>query len=229
MTARSEGCVVETTVSGKLIRFFVANRADMIQTYHYHAQFYEVEELGIISKFFRPEGAFIDVGANVGNHAIYVSKFLEPRSILVFEPNPAAISILRINLALNGCLNVDTRFLGVALGAASGRVRLEERDCNNLGSARFIPDETGNFLTITGDSVLTREAPTFIKIDIEGMEMEVLAGLAETIRSWRPNIFIEIQACNPAQFNSWCNAVHYNVVGQHKRYEDIVNFMIVPA
>ena len=77
--------------------------------------------------------------------------------------------------------------------------------------------------------MLTREAPTFIKIDIEGMEMEVLAGLAETIRSWRPNIFIEIQACNLAQFNSWCNAVHYNVVGQHKRYEDIVNFMIVPA
>jgi FkbM family methyltransferase len=228
MTTRYEGCIVETTISGKLIKFFVANRADLIQTHHFHAQFYEAEELGLITKFFRPEGAFIDVGSNVGNHAIFVSKFLEPRSVLVFEPNPAAISILRINLALNGCLNVDTRFLGVALGAASGRVRLEERDENNLGSARFVPDETGGFLTITGDSVLMREAPSFIKIDIEGMEMEVLAGLAETISSWRPNMFIEVQSCNLSQFNSWRNATRYKVAGQHQRYEGIINFMVVP-
>ncbi len=228
MISRYDGCIRDTVINGKQIRFFVANKNDVIQTHHYNAQFYEAEELNIITQFFRPQGAFIDIGANVGNHAIYVSKFLEPRTILVFEPNPVAISILKINLALNNCSNVDMRFLGVALGAGSIRLRAEEPDQNNLGSVFFVPDDNGSVLCLAGDSVLSREAPSFMKIDIEGMEMEVLTGLVQTVQQWRPNIFIEIQSRNLAEFNGWRNSMRYKIAEQYQRYEGIINFMIIP-
>ena len=57
--------------------------------------------------------------------------------------------------------------------------------------------------------------------------MEVLAGLVQTIRLWRPNIFIEVQAQNLTEFNSWCSAMRYKVFETYQRYEDIINFMIV--
>lgn len=229
MVDHLEGSIVTTIINNKKIQFFVANKSDMIQTYHYHGKFYEEEELDIIRRFFYPGGILVDIGANVGNHAIYVSKFLDPRSVIVFEPNPSAISILRLNLNINGCLNVDTRFLGVALGATSARLRLEEHDPNNLGSARLVPDEWGHVPAIAGDVVLEKEAPSFIKIDIEGMELEVLHGLRGTVQQWRPNIFIEIQAVNLSAFYAWCEAMHYKVVEQYQRYDDILNFMIVSA
>ena len=228
MINRRGGCLVETTINGKAITFFVANQNDMIQSHHYHGQFYEAEEIAIIAKFFPGHGAFVDVGANVGNHAVYACKFLEPRTVIVFEPNPEAIAILRANLALNHCHAVDTRFLGVALGVGPARLKLEERDMNNLGSARFVPSEEGTVNSIAGDLVLLQEAPSFIKVDIEGMEMEVLAGLSQTIQQWRPNIFIEIQNYNSEEFHRWCSEMRYSIVEKYQRYEDIINLMVVP-
>jgi len=225
---RNQGCVVESEIEGRQIRFFVANPGDVIQSVHYHGQFYEAEELGLMRKHWRADGTFVDIGANVGNHAVYVSRFLDSPRIVVFEPNPAAITILCLNLMLNGCSNVDRQYLGIALGASSGRLRPEELDKDNLGSTRFVPDENGSTPVIAGDDLIFPLVPSFLKIDIEGMEIEVLTGLHRTIEHWRPNIFIEIQSRNSAAFEEWRGRMGYEIVETFQRYDDISNFMLVP-
>ena len=121
--ARANGMIVENTINGQSISFFVTNPHDAIMKYHYQGAFYEMEELEIISRHFTEGGTFVDIGANIGNHAIYISRFLKSSRIILFEPNQSAISVLKENLLLNRCTNIDTRFLGLALAAGKSRFK----------------------------------------------------------------------------------------------------------
>ena len=144
----TEGTITETKIGGETIRFFVTNREDSIMNFHYQGAFYETEELDLIKQHYTYGGTFVDIGANIGNHAIYISRFTKSPKIIVFEPNLTAISILKKNLALNHCKNVDTRFLGIALGAAKSRLRQETSDANNLGGTCYYEDKSGGIEAI---------------------------------------------------------------------------------
>jgi hypothetical protein len=110
---RMDGAVCSTSIAGKQVHFFVTNEHDEIQYHHVAGRFYETEELTIIAQFFPRGGVFVDIGANVGNHSIYVCNYLEPLQVVAIEPNPVVIPILKINLALNGLLPlVDLSHLG---------------------------------------------------------------------------------------------------------------------
>ncbi|MBR1202631.1 MULTISPECIES: FkbM family methyltransferase [unclassified Bradyrhizobium] len=222
------GSVVESVVKGQPVRFFVTNPSDAVMKFHQQGQFYESEELGLIASHYRGTGAFVDIGANVGNHAIYMSKFTNAPKIIVFEPNDVAVSILKINCSMNGCRNIDMSNLGTALGARCGRFRKETPDPDNLGHTRFFADPLGEADAIPGDSVLLDEPIELIKLDAEGMEFEILDGLRETIKRWRPTIFIEIWDSAGAAFENWCAQYGYHTVGQYQRYDGIQNYLIAP-
>jgi hypothetical protein len=84
---RIEGILVSTNKYGTNLRFFVRNRRDLIQVHHFDGGFYEEEELDIIRKYFNG-GIFVDIGANVGNHTIFVAKMLNSRKVIPFGLNP---------------------------------------------------------------------------------------------------------------------------------------------
>jgi FkbM family methyltransferase len=224
---RLSGTIVTTTIASKEVFFFVVNPDDSIAKFHYAGSFYEQEELSIIANYYRG-GTFVDVGAHVGNHAIYVSKYLEPAKVVVFEPNPPAIQILRINCALNGCMDIDTRFLGIALAESEARLKAVSPDANNIGNTMFFAAADGDVLALPGDALLLHEPVDFIKLDVEGMETEILAGLGQTIARWRPIMFVEVWQRKIPEFESWCDGHAYRVVDQFQRYEEIRNFLIMP-
>jgi hypothetical protein len=60
------------------------------------------------------------------------------------------------------------------------------------------------------------------------MEMEVLSGLHETIRRWRPTIFIEVWDSKASLFLDWCECESYHIVERYQRYEGIQNYLIKP-
>jgi FkbM family methyltransferase len=223
-----DGTVVQTTIHGKRIRFFVTNRHDSIMKFHHEGVFYETEELDLIKRHYPRGGTFVDIGANVGNHAVYVSRFTKSSRIIVFEPNPTAISILKENLFLNHCKNVDTRFLGIALGAKKGRLRQSTPDANNLGHTCYFEDASGDIQAIDGDALILDEPVEFVKIDVEGMEIEILSGLQQTVRRWRPTIFIEVWDSRAQDFLDWCARESYHIVYRLQRYEGIWNYLIKP-
>jgi FkbM family methyltransferase len=223
-----DGRVVEFIHAQQTVRFFVQNPDDVIQRHHNAGSFYELEELAIITRYFAAGSSFVDIGSNVGNHAVYVEKYLAPDRVHVIEPNPAACAILRLNLLLNGCARVDTRLLGIGLSDAPGLFSLAQ-PMNNLGGTRLVPTEGGGTAALPGDVLLREVRAEFVKIDVEAMEIRVLRGIEEFIRRNRPTLFVEVNGENATAFNDWASTNRYVLVERFRRYPTNENFLMKPA
>jgi len=224
------GSVVSTEVAGLDIRFFVSNPIDVIQQHHARGEFYELEELAIIGEYFPRGGVFLDIGTNIANHAVFVAKFFHPAQVIVIEPYPPAIAILKTNLSLNDLTPlVDATHLGVGLSDVTGYAT-PATDYNNLGNTRlFDTEDAGGLRLVRGDDIFQHRRIDFIKMDVEGMEMRALAGMAGTIARWRPPIFIEVDNVNAAAFGAWVKNNGYVIAKRFQRYPGNENFMVMPA
>ena len=229
---RIEGILVCTDKYEQTLRFFVGNRHDLVQAHHLRGEFYEAEELDIIRRYFRQNGVFVDIGANVGNHTIFASKILNAQKVIPFELHPDALALLTTNIASNNCQNVDESFLGYGV-SSSGEPLSPQRASygNNLAGVRFKPQGSGDaqsFPTICTDVALNDIWVDFIKIDIEGMEMDAIKSLDQTIKRCRPTIFVEIDNNNHELFVTWCEEHKYSIMETFKRYEWNVNYLVMP-
>ena len=149
------------------------------------------------------DGVFIDVGANVGQHSMFMSQFA--KRVHSFEPYERVLKIFRTMQAENKLENITIHPVG--LGAKAETVPFFEPPDNNLGTGSFLPNfypgnHAGTPLRIViGDEAL-REAAVervdLMKIDIEGYEKPALAGLKQTLKKHRPIVVMEI-TINPAE------------------------------
>jgi FkbM family methyltransferase len=219
------GAIKSFLVGDIQLRFFVENDGDAIQGCHRRGEIYEAEELAIIGREYKG-GALVDVGANVGNHAVYAVKVLKAAKVIAFEPEPLAAAIFEINAALNGC--GDALFLHkIGLSDEGGRARpLFEED--NLGGTRLQRDPSGPIELVRGDDNLAGDDVGLIKIDTEGFELEVLSGLAATIKRCRPALFVEVENANIPAFEDYCARQGYRVAEEFRRYAVCTNFLALP-
>ena len=79
-----------------------------------------------------------------------------------------------------------------------------------LGATRLAADPSGEIVVAPLDSMLSGPVD-FLKIDVEGMEMSVLAGAAGLIGRWRPLVFVEIANRNTSEFSAWLDGAGYRV------------------
>ena len=152
--------------------------------------------------FHLPErGVFVDVGANIGYHALYVARSFPRARVLAFEPNPIVREQLVANCRLSHARNVDV--VGCALGAESGRMRFFAQgacDYNRGRSSLQRNEDLGRAIVPvdvecrTLDEVLDGARIDILKLDTQGTELEVLAGARRTIARCRPLIVLEFEA-----------------------------------
>lgn len=224
------GQVVRAEIDGTPVFFTLTNTRDVIQKEHLAGRFYEQEELAIIAKHCPKDAVFVDIGANIGNHSVFALKMLAVKKLIPFEPNPVAIAVLTSNLGLNGALErCDLSHLGLGLSdkAMTGLAMEVDKPHKNLGGGRLVAG--GDLRVIPGDAALAGEDVDFIKIDVEGMEVQVLAGLAETIARCRPVVFIEVDDVNRPEFLAWVGRAEYRVAATFRRYSVNENFLLVPT
>jgi len=172
--------------------------------------FYEAMELEELRKAVKPGAHVVDVGANTGNHTIFFAGPMKAASVLPFEPLPAAADALRAAVARNGLQNVDLSHLGLGLSDGEGRVKLVFSGRGGLGATSLEPDPQGEISVATLDSMVSGRVD-LLKIDVEGMEMSVLAGSRELIGRWKPLIFIEIANRNTSALMEWLRDADYKV------------------
>ncbi|MFN0162934.1 MAG: FkbM family methyltransferase [Burkholderiales bacterium] len=156
----------------------------------------ELDALAQIIAQLPPDRVVLDVGANLGVHSLWFSTLVGPRGrVLAFEAQRIVFQMLMGNLALNSVENVHAR--NVAVGASCGSLRMPALDYasrRNFGGLELSPRSA---TTATGETVgemvevvtldsLALERVDFIKIDVEGMESDVLAGARNTISRHRP-------------------------------------------
>jgi FkbM family methyltransferase len=125
----------------------------------------------------RYRGTALDIGANIGNHTLWLAVVCGLR-VVAFEPVEHAE--LSANVALND-LGRRVRVVPVALGDARGTA-------THVAAGRLAPG--GDLSVRTLDSYRLRGV-TLMKIDVEGMEPAVLRGGEQTIRRDRPTIWAE--------------------------------------
>jgi len=131
----------------------------------------------------------IDGGAHVGTWSrLLAARFAR---VIAVEPSPDTYEALTINMAHFGCGSVEC--LQVAVGASAGVVSmapLEARAAalHNTG-ARFV-QHGGTIPCVTIDSW---ELPScgFVKLDIEGSEVDALKGAVNTLARCRPIVLFE--------------------------------------
>ena len=144
---------------------------------------YSEAEVAVIRAFIGPGDTAIDIGANIGDLTLPMALAAGPTGrVFAFESHSANFNVLCANLALNQVENTKPIFAFVAdsdtvdTSGPWGRF--------GFVSKEWQPD-------IVGIDALKLEACSFIKIDVDGKELEVLRSGRETIARLRPVLYVE--------------------------------------
>ena len=136
----------------------------------------------------------LDVGANVGAVALALAKFAGVEGkVYAFEPGPPNLLRLRANFALNPALEARVRIVPVGVGQSPAELWWAE-EAGNPGNALLGGEGSHRIPVITLDDFARDEAldrADFIKIDVEGMELQVMRGAAGLLRRFQPVLYFE--------------------------------------
>ncbi|WP_241295425.1 FkbM family methyltransferase [Burkholderia stabilis] len=147
----------------------------------------------------------VDCGANIGVHTLEFARELQSEGrVLAIEAQRAIFYALCGNIAINNCFNVEAR--NIAVGAANGflnvpfidyhtrssfgSLELREREGKEyIGQA--VDYTTGYDVPLMTLDSLCKDQIDLIKIDVEGMEEEVISGSIELLKRSTPVLFVE--------------------------------------
>ncbi|WP_375176184.1 FkbM family methyltransferase [Pseudooceanicola sp.] len=211
-------------------RMRVLNPNDLIQMTHLQGKFFEADSLAKLKKLVKsPTPRIVEVGANIGNHVVWYARYLGAERIYPVEPNPEALTILNQNIDANGIRpRIDTRGMGYGAGKDTGKFRTQTDNADNLGATKLVADAEGGIETRTLDELMGEETVDFIKIDAEGMELDVLEGAAGLIARDKPVIWVEVLRENMLGFaQKWCKSAGYRIVDSTP-YVHTIDYFAVP-
>ncbi|GGJ60422.1 FkbM family methyltransferase [Glutamicibacter ardleyensis] len=153
--------------------------------------FYEIELLNAIKPFINHNDLVIDVGANIGNHSIFFAGTRDC-NVIAFEPYPTSFQLLLKNIKANKLLtSISAR--NCAVGRTAGFAKVTSVDEGNLGATRLGTVGEGEIIVRTLDSFISsfNAAVKLLKIDVEGMEADVLKGAGQLLTIDRPIVVCE--------------------------------------
>ena len=149
---------------------------------------YELEMLEDLRARVPTGGLVLDVGANIGNHTLFLSMVAACR-VEAFEPNPELCDALRRSIAING-LSDQVHLHETGLGRTVGHARFGVSSPANLGGQHLELGE-GELRIGVLDHFVFDGPVQAIKIDVEGMEIDVLEGARELLKRDRPLLYVE--------------------------------------
>jgi len=144
-----------------------------------------------------PGGTFVDVGANVGQHSLFMSRYAG--IIHAFDPYEPVLNRFREMIAMNNIGNIQIHAVG--LGANNESIPFFEPLHSNPGAGSFLKDWNSKttrpiqLRIVQGDSYFERQGihdVDLIKLDIEGYEKQALKGLSRALKNDRPVVVMEL-------------------------------------
>jgi len=153
----------------------------------------------LINRMLRPGQVAIDIGANVGMHAVIMANRVGATGhVVVFEPDAHPMGRLRRNLALNGIDWVTTVEAAVAARSEVRTFFLHDEAIGNFANASLVAANVGRdtpsvqMPVVALDEWLAQNPLPridLIKLVAQGEEFNALLGMRETIERHRPKIF----------------------------------------
>jgi FkbM family methyltransferase len=205
-------------------------------------------EKGAISQcasFIRADGTVLDVGANIGVHTVHFSEFARFGSVICFEPARSTFeyllrnvrqlsNVIPLNIALSNESGIRT-FYVAADNAYSGLKDTRRKQISYEESIACFKGDDILFALTEGKRI------DLVKIDVEGLEMQVLTGMREFVIKNRPVIFCEIyggQHSNPDPESTidFCVSLEYDafvleggsLIPAGKHDDKLYNYFFIP-
>ena len=163
--------------------------------------YWEKLETRVFIELLAPGALIVDAGANFGHYALTAANHVGAGGlVLAFEPHAPTFALLTENAALQPHANL--RPIQAGLGAEAGTLPIYEDEANPGGHS-FLDwnrrGDAGGSETVPVcalDDVLEEQAPgrplSILKIDVQGLEMDVLRGAEKTISRDRPSVLCEV-------------------------------------
>lgn len=169
----------------------------------------------------------IDCGANIGVHTIEWAKRMTGWGIvLAFEAQEQIYYALAGNIAINNCFNARAFHRAVTdqLGtmkipspnyfaaASFGSLELKKRE-NTEFIGQIIDYSEGSMVPVQTTTLNSYNLPRldFIKMDVEGMELDALAGSAKCIATHHPILLVETVKTDKSKLRAWLERFDYSV------------------
>lgn len=165
-------------------------------------------ELGAL---LRPGSVLWDVGANVGAVSLLAARLVGPQGrVVAFEPDPDNVGRLRRNLEANHADNVDV--VEAAVGAGEGTAHFQPGDGGGE-TGRVVTGRDGIEVALTSLDAAAGKGlppPDVVKLDVEGLEVDVLRGGRELLGGRRPALVVEVhEAGNEARLREELEPLGY--------------------
>jgi len=170
---------------------------------------FEPETVSLLLALCRADSQVLDVGANIGMTALTLSQICINGKVVALEPVPHTFQLLTQNLRTAQVNNVTA--LNFGAGSSNGTFTMQGAENNAAGAFvadRYTIPDTGHFSSKVEIKRLDDVFPElglsrldFLKMDIEGFELEALEGARNILEQFKPRVLLEM--------NHWClNALH---------------------
>jgi FkbM family methyltransferase len=179
------------------LRLTAHSSADHMFHVLYIDRLYQPDVLVALRNLLKPGDTFWDVGANYGFMSLYVSRvFGNSVRTVAFEPSPVVLPYLRENITANDAA-VDVQAYGLGdrvgtaeffyseLGSWNGTLLEEFAEHHCLPRKLTVP-----VMTIDA-AMATLPKPSVLKIDVEGAELQTLAGGEKFLSEHHPPLVVE--------------------------------------
>ncbi len=167
---------------------------------------YEYDKRRVFEKTLTEGSVVLDIGAHVGFYTLLASVLVGPRGrVVAFEPVPSNVSYLKEHLRLNAIRNV--RVMEAAVSDCCGVTSFEEAPSSSMG--HISRQGTLQVKAVGLDELISAgeiPVPHYMKIDVEGAEIQVLSGAKTTLVKDHPTLFLSTHG--PARHRECCELLH---------------------
>ena len=159
---------------------------------------YEPHTTAFLKTVVRPDSMCVDVGANFGYYSCLLGHLAWAGKVLSYEADPQMHALLVDNVAINWC-EPNVTPINAAVAAEDGELTLH-RWLNRSGNSGIIKPPDGFIVqsepftvpAVTLDSLVGQLPKVdLVKIDVEGAESLVVAGMSSFVKSFRPIVVLE--------------------------------------
>ena len=154
---------------------------------------YDLTTSAIIRRFVRADHVVMDIGANVGALTLLMATLAHRGKVIAIEPGPTTFARLKANIDLNPHLRSQVDVYAIGMADQPGDLFWQE-DANVPGNAGLLSRSGKRVSVDTLDQFVQNQALQrldFVKIDVEGMEYEVIKGGLDAITRFRPILYYE--------------------------------------
>lgn len=186
--------------------------------------YYEFKELKILCEWLKKKkklNLVIDVGGNIGNHAIFFSNYF--KNVISFEPNTNSYKLLDINTFKKK----NIKIYNYGLSNVSQIKDFYSYE-NNYGGSSIIKNKNLKFSKIKAkfkkfDNLRFNKKADLIKIDVEGAELNVLKGMSNYLEKYKPIVVFECQ--KKEIFNGTSKVIKFLKNKNYKNFYSVENYI----